>query len=436
MKYSKGKFRSDSLLTIGVKEVDGMVKSNIELRNRLKKLNIAQWELAEALGCSEGTLSRKMRYELNSEDKVKFDNAIISITSGKKDQPAEGYMDIKCKRNDVLRRIEELYQEIESLNDEHARLNRILIKMQQQVAYNQANKSVNTQKKEKRVKTEKGICSFCGGNLIYAKGLCRACYSRQRKNGTPEYKQKPPKTQKHKIKTDKTKLQKEAILKLWEKQGGSEISLFEAYSRFGERLTYRQRKVFYLRVCKGFTYRQAAESMSVSHECARQIEYTMMKRLKQSCIDIYNKEIQTIEPNINLGIPQEGIESLSNLLLMGIDEFIEETGISTRARNLLSRNGIKTVKGVLDAVFTGEILRLRNCGEKTAQEIESALKRYIEGVRGNEEKESRHSGRDQESAYGREKTAGADAGGSGEKVRDGAEKHIIQGKSRSDAQAE
>lgn len=30
------------------------------------------------------------------------------------------------------------------------------------------------------------ICTYCGEKPIYAKGLCRTCYDRNRRNGTPE----------------------------------------------------------------------------------------------------------------------------------------------------------------------------------------------------------------------------------------------------------
>ena len=34
-------------------------------------------------------------------------------------------------------------------------------------------------------------CSYCGSTSIYAKGLCRNCYARFKRNGTSEYKRKP-----------------------------------------------------------------------------------------------------------------------------------------------------------------------------------------------------------------------------------------------------
>ena len=35
---------------------------------------------------------------------------------------------------------------------------------------------------------ENQTCTFCGSKSVYAVGLCRKCYMRKRKNGTPEYK--------------------------------------------------------------------------------------------------------------------------------------------------------------------------------------------------------------------------------------------------------
>jgi hypothetical protein len=36
-------------------------------------------------------------------------------------------------------------------------------------------------------------CFFCGDKIVYAKGLCRKCYFRNRLNGSLEYKRKPSK---------------------------------------------------------------------------------------------------------------------------------------------------------------------------------------------------------------------------------------------------
>ena len=38
------------------------------------------------------------------------------------------------------------------------------------------------------MKRENQTCTFCGSKGVYAVGLCRNCYMRKRRNGTPEYK--------------------------------------------------------------------------------------------------------------------------------------------------------------------------------------------------------------------------------------------------------
>lgn len=40
---------------------------------------------------------------------------------------------------------------------------------------------------KKRKKQIRYMCSFCGERVVYAKNLCRNCYERMRKKGTPNY---------------------------------------------------------------------------------------------------------------------------------------------------------------------------------------------------------------------------------------------------------
>ena len=41
---------------------------------------------------------------------------------------------------------------------------------------------------ENATRRKEQICSFCGKTGCYAEGLCRTCYMRKWRNGTPEYK--------------------------------------------------------------------------------------------------------------------------------------------------------------------------------------------------------------------------------------------------------
>lgn len=45
---------------------------NIEVRNKLKELKVAQWKLAEKLNIGETTLVRRLRKELSNEEKEKL----------------------------------------------------------------------------------------------------------------------------------------------------------------------------------------------------------------------------------------------------------------------------------------------------------------------------------------------------------------------------
>lgn len=54
---------------------------NAEIRQEMKKCGVRQWQVAEALGMSEGLLSRKMRRELDPETKEAVLSAIDRIVS-------------------------------------------------------------------------------------------------------------------------------------------------------------------------------------------------------------------------------------------------------------------------------------------------------------------------------------------------------------------
>lgn len=42
---------------------------NQEIRNAIRSAGVRQWQVAEAMGLREDTLSRKLRHELNEESK-------------------------------------------------------------------------------------------------------------------------------------------------------------------------------------------------------------------------------------------------------------------------------------------------------------------------------------------------------------------------------
>ena len=67
-------------LTSTTTTMKGAVAVNNEsIREEMQKNGVAQWQVADELGISEGSLSRKMRYELTSEDKRRVLKAIAKV---------------------------------------------------------------------------------------------------------------------------------------------------------------------------------------------------------------------------------------------------------------------------------------------------------------------------------------------------------------------
>ena len=62
--------------------------ANVEIRIRLAATGIRQYEVASELGLAEGTLSRKLRFELPNEERTQILAAIDRLSA--KRQPASG----------------------------------------------------------------------------------------------------------------------------------------------------------------------------------------------------------------------------------------------------------------------------------------------------------------------------------------------------------
>ena len=57
---------------------------NLDIRDKLMKSHIFQYELAEVMGISEMTLLKRLRKELNSEEKEKIIKIIDELKEGGK----------------------------------------------------------------------------------------------------------------------------------------------------------------------------------------------------------------------------------------------------------------------------------------------------------------------------------------------------------------
>lgn len=60
-----------------------MLTANAEIRQKMKSENVRMWEVADRLGCHENTVIRKLRHELDPDEKRKIMTVINEIRSGR-----------------------------------------------------------------------------------------------------------------------------------------------------------------------------------------------------------------------------------------------------------------------------------------------------------------------------------------------------------------
>lgn len=56
--------------------------NNTDIRNEIKEAGLKLWEIAYALGVTDGNFSRRLRRELSDKEKTKIRKVIIEIRKG------------------------------------------------------------------------------------------------------------------------------------------------------------------------------------------------------------------------------------------------------------------------------------------------------------------------------------------------------------------
>lgn len=69
-----------------------MSKANADIRREAKSANVAHWQIAKWLGCSESTFCRKLRDELSPEEKAMVRQAIKELSKAKQGCGNDGCM--------------------------------------------------------------------------------------------------------------------------------------------------------------------------------------------------------------------------------------------------------------------------------------------------------------------------------------------------------
>lgn len=162
------------------------------------------------------------------------------------------------------------------------------------------------------------------------------------------------------------------------------------------KLSQRQAEIIRLRYKEKKTLKECGILFGVGQERIRQLQNSSLRQLRNPNVSKYffvvpKAEYDTLYEKYNrlleeyASIKQISESSLSEKLdTKSIKEIadavdllqspISELGLSNRSYNALKRSGKNTIKDVIDMTF-GDLYRIRNMGEKSAEEVKAAVER-------------------------------------------------------------
>lgn len=226
----------------------------------------------------------------------------------------------------------------------------------------------------------KPICKNCGNDFVYAKGLCRGCYDRMRKENTNADKEKE---RKYHLENWK-RIIAESIIPGFTPPEDFDETMDAILARLPKRdvdvLTKRNRDMK--------TLREIALDYDLTRERVRQLEQRALRRLRHPSnillmqIGIAESERrketeqQTRQAHID-AIKRSRNANLNDRtawqLTFGI-QGIEDLQLSTRAYYCLLRRGCKTLNDVAELEARGALTKVRNFGEKSYGETLEKLR--------------------------------------------------------------
>ena len=156
-----------------------------------------------------------------------------------------------------------------------------------------------------------------------------------------------------------------------------------------EKLSEREQMIMWSRYSQNKTLEEVAKELNVTRERIRQIEAKALRKLghprNRSCVmaisvkqhqdEIREKALQ-VEKELRQYYEEE-MKKNGALPKVIAETPIEELDLSVRAYNCLKRARINTVSQ-LQEMTKEKLLRVRNLGLKSTEEIQSKLKEYME----------------------------------------------------------
>ncbi len=232
------------------------------------------------------------------------------------------------------------------------------------------------------------MCSFCGNNPVYARGLCRNCYGRALSRGTPEYAEK--RTNKQKEAAEAKREEKRNKLLNWQLEiARAVIPDLGPYSDLPETVEYviknllteRECEVLISRYKDGKTLREIGRNFGLTQERIRQVEAKALRKLRHSSRShIIQVGLEAIEreKTETQELKEKGIyDAINSAQKISLGNW----GLSVRAYNCLFRASgwigytFNTVADLLIFLKDGHSFReIRNLGAQTEREIMEKLK--------------------------------------------------------------
>lgn len=281
------------------------------------------------------------------------------------------------------------YEKIQALQKEYITINRIIINFENAKA-----KSKKIERKvifEPRLKTINKICVVCENKPVYARDMCRNCYSKYLRN-VVLYSQKNEKGKNEKKTEEDKVLQKRANIRLkFQEQYNFDFDVYDAFSQYRKILTDKQNKVMIEYLIEMKTYDQIGDEINLSKERVRQIVNKSVKLLyneyqikhKSETFKGIEKELQNIkkEKRDKEDQIQKKEKAKIQALCMALSDIkTTDMNLSTRALNALGRAGYTNAGEVYLLIRKDELGYIRNLGEKSEEEIKNKIENILKNM--------------------------------------------------------
>ena len=225
-------------------------------------------------------------------------------------------------------------------------------------------------------------CSFCGRKGVYCFGLCRNCYNRFLRKKTVAYTPKSSKTAKEKVVQPWYIKIFDDCAAIMEYDGEPPEDLEETICFLLGNLRDREEEVISMRYQDGKKLSDIAKHFGLTGERIRQIQKMALCHMTQGRQgEILKKGVQKsvkeeTERAQRLAELAKNEQARRNAILTAADEPVANLDLSVRAYNCLTRGGVKTGKEAIEYDESIGLMKLRNCGKGTYDEIIKKLARY------------------------------------------------------------